>query len=159
MELPQALEDLINIFGPGTQELCTKLLDDLAIDSFGESRTTWDIAIGEAIDHLNRLIRKGKQKEKGSGMFEVINDYCWLFPTDDTPNSTQDMEVDEEQQTRDKAIAAYNKENAYLLSWKSCIICQGVLPDVQASFFLCYITLYELLLLLSPNVLLKLLSL
>jgi hypothetical protein len=70
LELAEALEQLGEIFGPGSEAVCTKLLDDLAVDPWGDSRVSWDVAIREAIDQLNELKRgelgdKGKEKGKG----------------------------------------------------------------------------------------------
>lgn len=71
LELPQALEQLVKIFGPGSDAVSTKLLDDLAVDPFGGSRVSWDIAIAQAINVLNEL-KKGQdgnkeKKHKGKG--------------------------------------------------------------------------------------------
>lgn len=67
MELPEALEQLIRILGPGSGEVSSKLLDDLAVDPYGVSRVSWDIALQEAIVGLNKLkrVKKGKEKETG----------------------------------------------------------------------------------------------
>lgn len=70
LELHQALEQLVKIFGPGSDAVSVKLLDDLAVDSFGGRRVSWDIAIPEAIKSLNELKRgqlgkTGKKKGKG----------------------------------------------------------------------------------------------
>jgi hypothetical protein len=52
-------------FGPGSEGVSTKLLDDLAVDPSGESRLSWDIAIGEAIHALKEL-QRGQVRDKGS---------------------------------------------------------------------------------------------
>jgi hypothetical protein len=63
LELAQAFQELVKIFGPGSEAMSTKLLEDLAVDSSGRSRASWDIAMGEAIDWLkeDRPGEKGKQ--------------------------------------------------------------------------------------------------
>ncbi|KAF8219882.1 hypothetical protein L208DRAFT_1545092, partial [Tricholoma matsutake] len=55
LELREALQQLVNIFGPGSEAISTKLLDDLAVDPSGESHASWAIAIEEAINQLNEL--------------------------------------------------------------------------------------------------------
>jgi hypothetical protein len=43
LELPQNLERLVKIFGPGSKSVANKLLSIVSSD-----KSTWDIAIGEA---------------------------------------------------------------------------------------------------------------
>lgn len=73
MEVQEALEQLVEVLGPGSERICTKLLDDLALDPSGERRASWDAAIGEAIQGLKELKSgqggdKGKQKGEGTGV-------------------------------------------------------------------------------------------
>lgn len=53
-------------FGPGSEGVSAKLLDDLAVDPSGESRLSWDIAIGEAIHGLKELQRYGGREPQAS---------------------------------------------------------------------------------------------
>lgn len=58
----------MEIFGAGSEPLCSKLLDDLAVDPSGESRASWGIAVAEAIHALNELKRSevgDRAKQKG----------------------------------------------------------------------------------------------
>lgn len=64
MELPQALEQLVEILGPGSEAVSSKLLEDLAVDR--EASVGWDTAIAEAINSLNEL-KRGGALEKGKG--------------------------------------------------------------------------------------------
>jgi hypothetical protein len=77
LELPDAIAQLVKIFGPGSEAVTTQLLDDLAVDPSGDSRASWDIAILKAINELEKLKRdqpgdKGKQKGKGFHLF-ILN--------------------------------------------------------------------------------------
>jgi hypothetical protein len=76
LDVPQALAQLVTIFGPGSNAMSIKLLDDLAVDPSGDSRANWDTAIEEAIGALNDLTsdqqgRKGKQKGRYLGLFVI----------------------------------------------------------------------------------------
>lgn len=55
--LPEAQEQLVRIFGPGSEAVASKLLDDLAADPFGGSRLGWDVAVAEALRQLKELKR------------------------------------------------------------------------------------------------------
>jgi hypothetical protein len=74
LEVPVALQRLVNIFGPGSEAMSSKLLDDLAVDPSGESRASWDIAIEEAINRLNEL-KSAQHGEKGNQKGMCL----WLF--------------------------------------------------------------------------------
>ncbi|KAF8221746.1 hypothetical protein L208DRAFT_1382119 [Tricholoma matsutake] len=50
-----AFQELVKIFGPRSEAMSKKLLDDLAVDSSGQSHASWDIALGEAIECLCEL--------------------------------------------------------------------------------------------------------
>ena len=58
LELPQALKQLVQILGPGSDSLSRKLLNLLASDPSSDS---WDIATTEAIYDLNEL-KRGEQE-------------------------------------------------------------------------------------------------
>ena len=64
----------MEMFGVGSEGVCSKLLDDLAVNPSGERWVSWDIGIRTAIDSLNELKRrevgekrKEKRKKKGKG--------------------------------------------------------------------------------------------
>jgi hypothetical protein len=70
LEIPQALEQLVEIFGPGSETVSANLLDNLAVDPSVRSGVNWDNAVAEAINNLNELkmaqiSAKGKQRDKG----------------------------------------------------------------------------------------------
>jgi hypothetical protein len=65
LDIPKAMEQLVGIFGPGSEGVSSKLLDDLAVDPQGGSRVNWDTAVRKAVIHLNELKRsKTVDKEK-----------------------------------------------------------------------------------------------
>lgn len=70
LELAQAFQELVKIFGPRSEAMSKKLLDDLAVNSSGQSHASWDIALGEAIECLCEL-KEDQPGEKGkqSGMY------------------------------------------------------------------------------------------
>lgn len=140
MEIFQALQQLVEIFGPGSEEMTTKLLDDLAIDPDGESRSSWDTAIGEAIEKLNELkreqsVEKGKQKGMG-----FLSPFCFqlslMNSTDlgEGSSHTPDIEMggaetstlkrklsttageEGEQQVRQKAMDDYQIRSSHLIT-------------------------------------------
>lgn len=74
LELREALQQLVSIFGPGSEAISTKLLDDLAVDPSGESHASWAIAIEEAINQLNEL-KSAQHGEKGNEKGMCL----WLF--------------------------------------------------------------------------------
>lgn len=96
-ERPQALEQLIEIFGPGSESLSGKLLDLLASDSSSDG---WDAAICEANFDLNELQRdapgpEGIQKGKGSlSTCLFVSDPFSLIVSEKAPCPPEDIPMD-----------------------------------------------------------------
>jgi hypothetical protein len=119
LQLPDTIEQLVKIFGPGSEAVVTKLLDDLAIDPSGDSHASWDIAIGEAIDQLEEL--KKDQSEDCEDV-EMDTGTHAQSPEKDVDMGMQDTGTHGRtpeniaQQPRLKAISDYMSQSSHLLS-------------------------------------------
>ncbi|KAK2459410.1 hypothetical protein APHAL10511_008575 [Amanita phalloides] len=58
----ETLHRLIEIFGPGSDSVASKLVDDLVPDPDGSTRASWEVALAQASEALGMLKRKEHDK-------------------------------------------------------------------------------------------------
>jgi hypothetical protein len=126
MELPEAYEQLVKIFGPGSEALTSKLLDDLAVDPSGDSRAPWDTAIGEAVNQLREL-KSGEIGKHNFPLFFFKPSLIISLGSREISSSLQDSAMDVEggggpssttedpEQAQLQAINDYKNQNSLLL--------------------------------------------
>ena len=62
MEVPEAIDRLLNIFGKDSVKVVSTLVDDLTPDPEGTTRAAWDEAIARAKQGLEKLKRDRVQR-------------------------------------------------------------------------------------------------